>query len=306
LCFIKLYNFEFSLFYFDSRKMQVQTISSNKQFTSIYGTQSKINLEQLLKKFFVKGKFNIEESLKDIREKAKNMTDDEIYVHIASKLKQHYDASLGERSSAKTSDILALLPSKSKIEKFLDFGSKDGSNTVAIKNALGLTKENSIGYDIFEDKALNRYIDEFTFHLYNPEKGEVINETDVDLVTSLAVLHHVEPKFIDSLMKSIHKSMRKGGFFIIREHDVARGKENLIPVIDVEHVLYVTLNDEQTLDEFKKQNPNHSGYFKSKENWDKYIEGFGFAKVKNFTVEKRLDEVNKFATYMYYAIYVKE
>ena len=298
----------------------METIKSNKQIVNIIKDGGKKNLRsnfrQLIERFFKRQEYDLNLVDKEIQKLIKsNATDDDIYAYIYEKLGKDYDASLGERSSSKVSDIVQLIPSSNfTIKKFLDIGCKDGSNCVEARKVWKLEKDQVIGYDIIDDKALKTYVDEFTYigpkdskfntgdKYYN---GSNINEENVDVAIAFAVLHHVSEKDIEKLMENIAKAVRKGGFFVIREHDVKKEEQELIQVIDIEHVIYSYLGGEKTLKEYKEENPEHSGNYYSQKEWDEFIEKYGFAKVKNFTLSKRLEEVNKYATRMYYATYIK-
>lgn len=295
----------------------METLKSNKQIVSIMSKKNlRSNFKQLIQRFFKRQDYDLNVIDDEIQKLInKNAKDDDIYLYIYEKLHKEYDASLGERSSSKVSDIVRLIPSSNfTIKKFLDIGCKDGSNCVEARKVWGLKKDQVIGYDIVDDKALKTYVDEFTYigpkdSKFNVTKkyydGSNIDEKEVDVAIAFAVLHHVSEKDIHKLMQNIAKAVRKGGFFVIREHDVRKEEQELVQVIDIEHVIYSYLGGEKTVKEYKEENPEHSGNYFSQKEWDKFIENYGFAKVKNFTLSKRLEEVNKYATRMYYATYVK-
>lgn len=295
----------------------METLKSNKQIVNVMRKKNlRSNLKQLIQRFFKRQDYDLKIIDDEIQKLVnKNAKDDDIYAYIYEKLGKEYDASLGERSSSKVSDIVQLIPSSNFIiKKFLDIGCKDGSNCVEAKKVWGLEKDQVIGYDIVDDKALKKYVDEFTYigpkdSTFNVTKkfynGSNIDEEEVDVAIAFAVLHHVSEKDIDKLMQNIAKAIRKGGFFVIREHDVKKEEQELVQVIDIEHVIYSYLGGEKTLKQYKEENPEHSGNYFSQKEWDIFIGKYGFAKVKNFTLSKRLEEVNKYATRMYYATYVK-
>ena len=294
-------------------------VESNHQIKTIYTTSAKKEFKQLVTQFYKKQDEDAEAFIKDIDKMvSSNKTDKDIYQFIESKLSENYDPNLGERASSKTSDLISLLPSiklkniKGK-GKIIDIGCKDGSILTSFAQKLDIPKNHLYGYDVADDKKLDQYIDNFTY--YGPKdskyktagvyNGYNVEQENVDIAIALAVLHHVEPKDLEPLLKNIFKSLRSGGFFIIREHDVKKHNQQLIPVIDVEHVLYVVLGKEDTLDNFIEHNPKHTGYFKSEHEWDDILSKVGFERIKNLTVSKRLDQVSNYRTHMYYAIYIK-
>jgi SAM-dependent methyltransferase len=47
-----------------------------------------------------------------------------------------------------------------------------------------------------------------------------IADTSVDLVTCFIGLHHIPPPRLEPFLRSIHRVLRRGGVFVLRDHDV--------------------------------------------------------------------------------------
>jgi len=55
---------------------------------------------------------------------------------------------------------------------------------------------------------------------YAPLPGESIPDASVDLVSCYIGLHHIEPLRLEPFVRSIARTLRPGGVFILRDHDV--------------------------------------------------------------------------------------
>src|SRR5262249_29869802 len=54
---------------------------------------------------------------------------------------------------------------------------------------------------------------------YQPLDSKGIRPESIDLVTSFIGLHHSPPELLDGFVRSIHRILRPGGMFIVRDHD---------------------------------------------------------------------------------------
>ena len=133
---------------------------------------------------------------------------------------------------------------------YLDVGCGDGTTTVAVGAKLRLTPEQILGYDIgvsmpqdeerdaaYSSKYTRRYFNGKDFQAgtvglsnkcgNDPLRNEgsdfvALSDESVDLVTMVVVLHHCQPDVngnLGSLLKDVHRVLKSGGLFVIKEHD---------------------------------------------------------------------------------------
>ena len=55
---------------------------------------------------------------------------------------------------------------------------------------------------------------------YDPIPSSAISDASVDLVSCFIGLHHILPERLEPFMSSIHRILRPGGVFVLRDHDV--------------------------------------------------------------------------------------
>jgi SAM-dependent methyltransferase len=94
---------------------------------------------------------------------------------------------------------------------------------------------------------------------YSPISSEIA-DSSLDVVTCYIGLHHCPVAKLDGFIKSIHRVLRPGGLFIIRDHDV-KSAEMATFVSLVHTVFNAGLNE--TLEFEKKDFKN----FKSADDW---------------------------------------
>jgi SAM-dependent methyltransferase len=129
-----------------------------------------------------------------------------------------------------------------------------------------IAPNNSVA-DIFERGQLSK-IGKFIPLTYQPISQSEIANDSVDLVTCHIGLHHCTPNLLDGYIKSIHRILRKGGLFIMRDHDV-KTKE-MATFVSLVHTVFnlglgVTWDTDSS--EYKS--------FKSIDEWSKIISSYG-------------------------------
>jgi SAM-dependent methyltransferase len=124
--------------------------------------------------------------------------------------------------------VLQLLSGKRDINGYLEIGSTGRyisklrkhiklSGPVFISN--DIAPSNSVA-DIFERGQLGKLGSFFPLDNYKPIPANIIADESLDLVTCHIGLHHCPPELLDGYIGSIRRVLRKGGRFIMREHDV--------------------------------------------------------------------------------------
>lgn len=213
--------------------------------------------------------------------------DEEIYKTIQSKLPTIKPflseltlalPALKKQKKEMSRQVLQLLSSKTNINGYLEIGStgryiSDLRKHMKVSGNIYLTNDivpsNSIA-DIMERGQLGKIGTFFSIDDYKPISEKVIANESVDLVTCHIGLHHCPQQLLEGYIKSIHRILRKGGLFIMRDHDV-KTPEMATFVSLVHTVFNLGLNEswEKDSSEYKS--------FKSMDEWSEIICSYGFA-----------------------------
>lgn len=127
-----------------------------------------------------------------------------------------------------TRQTLQLLNGTKRIHGYLEIGStgryiSELRKRVAVEGDIYLINDispsNSIG-DIFERGRLRKLGTFIPLRNYQPISREDIPDNHVELVTCYIGLHHAPVDNLLPFLKSIHRILKPGGRFILRDHDV--------------------------------------------------------------------------------------
>lgn len=211
-------------------------------------------------------------------------TDEEIYKKIQAdlpKIKPFLSEltlalpALKKQKREMSNQVLQLLGNKKKINGYLEIGST-GRYISELKKHISITGEvyltndiepsNSIS-DIMERGQISKIGKFFSLNNYQPI-SEIESES-LDLITCHIGLHHCPHDLLDGYVKSIYRILRKGGQFILRDHDV-KSTEMATFVSLVHTVFNLGLNVSWETDhsEFKS--------FKSIDEWSAILSSYGF------------------------------
>lgn len=213
-------------------------------------------------------------------------TDEEIFRSVQQNLPQIKPflseltlalPALKKQKKEMSNQVLQLLGNKTSINGYLEIGSTaryiselrkhiNLSGPVYITN--DIAPDNSLA-DIFERGQISKIGQFFSLNNYQPITPEQIAADSIDLVTCHIGLHHCPHDLLEGYIKSIHRILRKGGMFIMRDHDV-KTAEMATFVSLVHSVFNLGLNVTWETDsaEFKS--------FKSIDEWSKIICRHGF------------------------------
>lgn len=169
--------------------------------------------------------------------------------------------------------IITDLVGDKKFSKYIDIGCGPGDLTKYI--AFGILnnpiRENIHGVDIFNP---NKFVD-YKKITYTKTSGDKIDLPDnhFDLVTAHQSCHHFEK--LDKMLYEISRIIKPKGLFILREHDKPDGHagEVFVAYLDVIHLLWNHYNREMP---YKKYIENSYAEYKSKREWIKTLEKYGF------------------------------
>ena len=216
--------------------------------------------------------------------KEKN-TDEEIYKTVQSnlpKIKPFLSEltlalpALKKQKREMAKQVLQLLGNKKQINGYLEIGTTgryicELRKHISLSGDIYLTNDiapnNSLA-DIFERGQFTK-IGKFFPLTYQPINKNEIEDESIDLVTCHIGLHHCTPDLLDGYIKSIHRILRKGGLFIMRDHDVKT--TDMATFVSLVHTVFnlgLNVSWETDSSEYKA--------FKSIDDWSKIISSYGF------------------------------
>jgi SAM-dependent methyltransferase len=219
-------------------------------------------------------------------ETAAGKTDEEIYKSVQSKLKSikpflseltYALPALKKQKKEIARQTLALLGDIKQINGYAEIGStgryisrlkKETQVTGTIYLINDLAPTNSPG-DIMERGQLSKLGTFVDIKNYEPISSAVIPDASLDVVTCYIGLHHCPEAKLDGFIRSIHRILRPGGAFIIRDHDVKT--RDMATFVSLVHTVFnVGLNEtwEFEANDFKN--------FKPADDWAAIIEKGGF------------------------------
>ncbi len=171
------------------------------------------------------------------QETGRHASDEEIYKGIQARLSEikpfladlfYAVPALKKQKREMTRQTLELLGDKREIDGCVEIGStgrylSDLRKHARITGDIVMVHDTAPSFspvDIVERgriTKLGRFVD---MKDYAPISADDIADHSVDLVTCFIGLHHSPPDRVSGFMASIHRILRPGGLFIIRDHDV--------------------------------------------------------------------------------------
>jgi len=115
---------------------------------------------------------------------------------------------------------------------------------------------------------------------YQPFDTKGLAPTSIDVVTSFIGLHHAPPDLLDGFVRSIHRILRPGGLFLLRDHDA--GTPEMQTFVSLVHTVF-----NAGLDVPWQTNAAEIKHFRSADEWCQYVVARGFT-----SVGKRLLQAN--------------
>jgi len=248
-------------------KVSKNELKKQSFFKDVYNSKYRSNLLKLNKKFGISNKLLVNE----IRHNKKQF--DYIIFRLLndyhSKLNNKYDSDEITDHQIKKSKIYAKIiknvlfdmgiiaeKETKNTRKYLDIGCEDFFIPSAVGEAVNAKQISCINIDNWESSSYNIEIGadiknvgcngkkciingwtnpkiKFDFKYYN---GWDIpySKSSIDVISAFMVIHHVE-KF-NKLLKSIHSVLKKGGVFIIRDHNCP--DDTYAKLLDLVHYYY--------------------------------------------------------------------
>ena len=215
--------------------------------------------------------------------KEKN-NDEEIYKTIQSnlpKIKPFLSEftlalpALKKQKKEMSRQVLELLDNKTAINGYLEIGST-GRYISELRKHIKLSGTTYLTNDIapgnspadFMERGQFRKIGTF-IPLNDYQPITQIADESLDVITCHIGLHHCPLDNLDGYIKSLHKILKKGGLFIMRDHDV-KSSEMATFVSLVHTVFNLGLNEK-----WEKDNAEFKA-FRSIDEWSKLLVSYGF------------------------------
>ncbi|RRB07266.1 class I SAM-dependent methyltransferase [Larkinella rosea] len=127
-----------------------------------------------------------------------------------------------------TRQMLEVLPIDARVNGYLEIGStgryiSDLRKHLPVSGPIFLLNDQAPSNspaDILERGQLGKIGTFVPANDFAPISPEAIPSESLDLVTCLIGLHHTRPEKLGGFLASIHRILRPGGWFILRDHDV--------------------------------------------------------------------------------------
>lgn len=211
-------------------------------------------------------------------------TDEEIYKKIQSdlsKIKPFLSElslalpALKKQKKEMSNQVLQLLSDRKNIKGYLEIGStgryiSELRKHISLSGQVYITNDiepsNSIA-DIMERGQISKIGKFISLNYYQPITE--IETESLDLVTCHIGLHHCPHDLLEGYIKSIHRIIRKGGQFIMRDHDVKTTEmATFVSLVHTVFNLGLNVSWETDQSEFKS--------FKSIDEWCEILTTYGF------------------------------
>jgi len=184
--------------------------------------------------------------------------------------------SLFKQKVEMTRQTLEILGARRKFDGYAEIGSKGRyyrglAANVELTGPLYFIEEKPQSLspvDIMERGRLSRPGRHLLLGDYAPLSDE-IGDASLDLVTCYIGLHHMTLDKLEAFLKSVHRVLRAGGLFIVRDHDVAG--EDLRALVSLAHTVF-----NAGLGETWETNKAELRFFESATTWVQRLNAAGF------------------------------
>jgi len=172
--------------------------------------------------------------------------------------------------------VLQLLGNKTTVNGYVEIGStgryiSDLKKYISLSGEKFLTNDIEPGNsaaDIMERGQIFKFGTFFPLN-YQPISKSQIADESIDVITCHIGLHHCPLELLEGYLESLHRILRKGGLFIMRDHDVKTPE--MVTFVSLVHTVFnlgLNVSWETDNSEFV--------CFKSIEQWSKLISAYGF------------------------------
>jgi len=135
--------------------------------------------------------------------------------------------SLMKQKRVITAQTARLLNETGSLKGYLEIGStgryvRSLCKACQISGPIYLSNDNTPGYspaDLMERGQLKKIGRFFPLNNYEPIPADIIKDQSLDVVSCYIGLHHCDPDIVAAYVQSIHRVLRPGGVFILRDHN---------------------------------------------------------------------------------------
>jgi len=120
-----------------------------------------------------------------------------------------------------------------KCEHYLDVCCGDGKKTILFGKVMGAKKVYGTDISLWGPYS-NQKKFSFDFQLIKKDGTLDYEDGQMDVITCFLSLHHIEK--VETMIENIYQKLRKGGVFVVIEHDILNEMDNYI--VDIEHMFY--------------------------------------------------------------------
>jgi SAM-dependent methyltransferase len=216
---------------------------------------------------------------------ARRSSDQEIYNEVQTGLTKikpflgaltHALPALKKQKREMARQTLELLGNRRTIDGYIEIGST-GRYVSELRKHIRFTGPIYITNDIAPTNGLGDIMERGQFaklgtflHLdYAPLDEKGIALATIDVVTSFIGLHHSPLDRLDGFVRSIHRVLRPGGLFIVRDHDAKTPQmETFVSLV---HTVF-----NAGLDVPWQTNAQEVKHFRSADEWSRYVVDRGF------------------------------
>lgn len=212
-------------------------------------------------------------------------TDEEIYNEVQQGLPgikprlsalTHALPALAKQKREMARQTLELMADRPRVDGYVEIGST-GRYISELRKHLRFTGPVYVANDVAPGNGLADIMERgqlgklgtFLQLDYRPLDVHGVAPASVDLVTSYIGLHHSPPELLDEFVRSIHRVLRPGGLFIVRDHDA--GKPEMQTFVSLVHTVF-----NAGLDVPWETNAREVKHFRSADEWSEYIVARGF------------------------------
>lgn len=166
----------------------------------------------------------------------RNDDDEAIYNEVAERLPDiktflseltYALPALKTQKQEMASQTAAILPGSSSFNGYLEIGStgryvKSLRESLELDGPIYLTNDvapDNSPPEIMERGGIKQVGEFFDLNDYEPISASLIGDASVDLVTCYIGLHHCPRARLNPYIQSIHRVLRPGGYFVLRDHD---------------------------------------------------------------------------------------
>lgn len=162
-------------------------------------------------------------------------------------------SSLKHQRAVISSQIQKLIIHPHTIKSYMELGAPGTYITslrsfLPIENAVAVCNQASfLGFSFNPLRKFKSYDRFVPLNDYQPLSEKDFPTNSVDLVSLVIGLHHIPPEKLEPFIRSIHRILKPGGFFILRDHDAK--DDNTKAIVQAAHTVYNLVAVKASLDE---------------------------------------------------------